>query len=335
MRCAARNGAERVTVPVRWGFLGASRIGRGALAPAVRGAGQVLQAIAARDLSRAQAFADDFGFARAYGDYASLLADGEVDAVYIALPNDQHLPWTLRALAAGKHVLCEKPLALTAGEVAQMQAAERDSGFRVMEAFCHRFHPQFAVARAAIQDRAIGEVLGVQTHFVNVLERPADFRWAAGMGGGALYDLGCYGISLMRSLLNLEPIGVSAVQRLRGEVDERFAAQLDFGGGLAGQVICSFEGVRQQSLTVMGSAGCLVLDWPFSTKGRATTLSMAGVDRVFEPMDPYQAMIEHFADSITGTGEMRFGLEESYRQAVVIDRMFEVARNQGVRTTKG
>ena len=312
--------------PVRWGFLGASRIGRGALAPAILGAGQVLHAIAARDLSRAAAFAADFGFTRAYGDYASLLADGEVDAVYVALPNDQHLPWTLRALAAGKHVLCEKPLALTSGEVALMQRAERDTGFKVMEAFCHRFHPQFAAARDAIRAGAIGEVLGVQTYFVNALDRPADFRWTAGMGGGALYDLGCYGISLMRSLLDREPVGVSGVQKLRGEVDERFAAQLDFGDGIAGQMICSFEGVRQQSLTMMGSTGCLTLDWPFSTKGRATILSLAGTDRVFEPMDPYQAMVEHFADAVLGIGEMRFGLEDSWRQAVVSDRLFEAVR---------
>lgn len=311
---------------VRWGFLGASRIGRGALAPAVLGAGQVLHAVAARDLTRAQAFAADFGFARAYGDYEALLADRDVDAVYIALPNDQHLPWTLRALAAGKHVLCEKPLALTASEVAQMQTAERNSGFRVMEAFCHRFHPQFERARTAIAHSAIGDVLAVQTHFVNVLDRPADFRWAAAMGGGALYDLGCYGISLMRGLLDLEPIGVSGMQRARGNVDERFAAQLDFGGGLAGQLVCSFEGVGQQSLTVMGSTGCLTLNWPFSTKGRATILSVSGSVQMFEPMDPYQAMVEHFADAIAGTGEIRFGLDDSWRQAVVIDRLFKAMR---------
>jgi xylose dehydrogenase (NAD/NADP) len=312
-----------MSAPLKWGFLGASRIGRGALAPAVLGAGQTLHAVAARNLGRAEAFAQDFGFARSYGDYAALLADKDVDAVYIALPNDQHLPWTLRALANGKHVLCEKPLALTAGEVAEMQRAERESGFRVMEAFCHRFHPQFAAAREAIVNGDIGEVLGVQTSFVNVLDRPADFRWAAAMGGGALYDLGCYGVSLMRGLLDREPRAVSGVQRLRGDVDERFAAQLDFGDGIAGQVICSFEGARQQSLTVMGSTGCLTLDWPFSTKGRATLLSVAGANCIFQPMDPYQAMVEHFADAVRGTGMMRFGLEDSFLQAVVIDRLFD------------
>ena len=207
-----------------------------------------------------------------------------------------------------------------------MQQAERESGFRVMEAFCHRFHPQFQAARDAIRQGGIGEVLGLQTHFVNVLDRPADFRWTAGMGGGALYDLGCYGISLMRSLLDREPVGVSGVQRLRGEVDAGFAAQLDFGDGVAGQVICSFEGVRQQSLTVMGRQGCLTLDWPFSAKGRATTLTVAGVARIFEPMDPYRAMVEHFADAVAGTGEMMFGLEDSYCQAGVIERLFETVR---------
>eukprot|EP01037_Dinobryon_pediforme_P005987 gene5987-6059_t len=311
---------------MRWGFLGASRIGRGALAPAVLGAGQVLQAIAARDLTRAEAFAGEFGFARAHGDYAALLGDAEVDAVYVALPNDQHLPWTVRALEAGKHVLCEKPLALTADEVGLMQDAERRTGFLVMEAFCHRFHPQFDAARLAIEGGAIGEVLGMQTHFINGLDRPADFRWQAGMGGGALYDLGCYGVSLMRGLLKREPVSASGVQSLRGSVDARFAAQMDFGGGVAGQVVCALEGGRQQALGVMGTLGALLLDWPFSTKGRETRMVVAGVETVFAAMDPYQAMVAHFADAVSGRCAMRFGLEDSLAQAVVLDTLFGSVR---------
>jgi predicted dehydrogenase len=232
-------------------------------------------------------------------------------------------------LEAGKHVLCEKPLALTADEVMVMQAAERRSGFLVMEAFCHRFHPQFDAARLAIQDGAIGEVLGLQASFINVLDRPADFRWQVGMGGGALYDLGCYGISLMRGLLQREPVSGRGVQLLRGDVDARFAAQLDFGDGIAGQVVCSLEGVRQQSLEVMGVLGGLSMDWPFSTKARATRMVVADKETVFSPMDPYQAMVAHFADAAAGRCEMRFGLADSLAQAMVIDGLFASVRGVG------
>lgn len=314
---------------LRWGFLGASRIGRSALAPAVLAAGHRLCAVGARDVGRAEAFAADFGAARAYGTYEALVEDAGVDAVYIALSNDLHLPWTLRALDAGKHVLCEKPLALTADEVALMQVAEAGSGRLVMEAFCHRFHPQFDRARTLLQDGSIGDLLCAQTHFVGGVDDPGNFRWQAGLGGGALYDLGCYGISFLRGLIGGEPVSVAARRIDRGDVDRFFAATLDFEAGVTAQVFCAFAGERQQGMHLVGSAGSLSLAWPFSTKNRETTLTCGGVAERFAPGDPYVAMVRHFAAAVAGQGAMRFGLADSLAQAQVLDRLFAAAGKPG------
>jgi predicted dehydrogenase len=304
---------------LRWGFLGASRIGRNALAPAVRLAGHRLLACGARDLARAEGF----GAERAYGSYDAVLADQDVDAVYIALPNDAHLPWTLRALDAGKHVLCEKPLALTQAEVLQMQSAERASGRLVMEAFCHRFHPQFERARTLLQDGAIGTPLCAQAHFVGRIDDPDDFRWDRTKGGGALYDLGCYGVSLLRGLVGREPHHLSALQTLRHGVDARFTSQLDFGDGLTAQIHCAFDGARQQGMHIIGSEATLTFDWPFSTKNRETTLRWGDHSESFAPLDPYALMVGQFARAVAGLEPLRFGLDDSLAQARVLDALFE------------
>jgi predicted dehydrogenase len=309
--------------PITWGFLGASRIGRRALAPAVLAAGHRLAAVAARDLGRARDFADAFAAPRAYGSYAELIADPAVDAVYIALTNDQHLPWTLAALRAGKHVLCEKPLALTAIEVAAMQAASAQTGRQVMEAFCHIFHPQFARLRGLLADGAIGQLLGMQASFV--AQMPAgDFRWSPALGGGALYDLGGYCVSLMRMLAG-EAVAVSAVQTMRHGVDATLAGQLRFAGDVLGQFVCSFEGGPAQHLLLQGSAGRILLDWPISTRGRPTTLALNGAVETFAPCDPYVAMVTHFAAAITGAEPWMFPLAASHAQARTLDALFAAA----------
>ncbi len=311
---------------MRWGFLGAARIAHKALAPAVREAGHELTAVAARDLARAEAF----GAKRAYGDYASLIADPGIDAIYIALTNDQHLPWTLAALAAGKHVLCEKPLALNAAEVAQMQQAEAASGKRVMEAFCHIFAPQYDRLQTLLAQGAIGRLLGLQASFTARMA-PEDFRWHREMGGGALFDLGCYCVSLMR-LLAGEPDTVSATQVQSRGVDATLAGQLHFASGATGQFLCSFEADLAQHMLLRGTEGSIALDWPISTKGRTTTLTLNGVPETFPPFDPYVAMVTHFAEG----GPFRFPLSASLAQARTLDALFAAAATgQTVRLPHG
>ncbi len=305
--------------PWRWGFLGASRIGRTALAPAISGLpGHTLAAVAARDPARAEAYAAERGFAHAHASYDSLLADPGIDAVYIALANDAHLPWTLRALEAGKPVLCEKPLALNAAEVALMRDAERGAA-RVMEAFCHIHHPQMERARDLIASGALGRVIAIQASFGATIVNPDDFRWHASQGGGALLDLGTYCVSAFRTLLGREPAGAGASRNRCGDVDLETTAQLDFGDGIAAQFTCSFDSVRHQGLQVIGSRDRLFLDWPFSTRNRVASLWLGGERTEFPMIDPYQPMVLDFTRAIETGGPMRHGIDASLRQATALD----------------
>lgn len=318
--------------PLRWGFLGASRIGQRALAPAMRTSGQTLVAVGARDLARAQAYADALGMARAHQGYEALVNDPGIDAVYIGLTNETHLPWTLRALAAGKHVLCEKPLALTAAEVLQMQAASRQSGRLVLEAFCPRFHPQFARAQQLVQSGALGRLHAAQAHFANPCTDPNDFRWTASMGGGALYDLGGYCISHLRSLLGQEPLRATATVLPHGDVDASLSGYLDFGNGLAASLFCSLQAARSQSVSLFGESASLRFSLPFSCKGRPTTLHIDDHTEDFPPTDPYAEMAAHFARAVAGEEKLKWGLEDSLPQARTLDALFASAKTAGPST---
>jgi len=309
-------------VTLRWGFLGASRIGRRALAPAIAAAaGHALHAVGARDAERARAFADEFGAARCYGGYQQVIDDPTLDAIYVALPNDAHLPWTLRALEAGKHVLCEKPLALTADEVRQMQDTERRSGRRAMEGFCHLAHPQVAQARELIADGAIGSIVSMESRYGFALDRADDYRWIARHGGGALYDIGCYCVSIMRALSGRETVRAAAVSTMRGEVDATLTGLLDFGNGIGGQFTCSYVSAYTQQVTVIGSGGVLTLDTPFASKGRTTRLTMGDAREEFSASDPYVAMVDAFGRAVRGEAEMRYDLAWSLRQAEALDAL--------------
>ena len=314
---------------LRWGFLGAARIARSALAPAVLAAGHDIDAVAARDLHRARAFAAEFDIPRAHGSYDALIADPGVDAVYIALTNDAHLPWTLKALAAGKHVLCEKPLALDAAEVAEIRRAEGASGRRVMEAYCHIHHPQAARVREVVASGALGRLVAMHGSHTNPLSDEANFRWSRAMGGGALLDLGCYVLSAMRLFSGLEPVQVSAAASMRGDVDGTLWAGMEFGSGVAAQLLCSFEAARSQHLELLGTGGRLALDWPCSARGRVTTLELNGVAERFAPMDPYVAMVSHFADAVAGRTAMLFPVGASLAQAEAHDALLQAAAAGG------
>jgi len=318
---------------MRWGFLGASKIGASALAPAILEAGHMLHAVGARDIARARTFADRFAAPRAYGSYAELIADPEIDAVYNALTNEAHVPWSIAALQAGKHVLCEKPLALNAAEVGALQSAEQASGRRAMEAFCHVFHPQIARLTEVITAGDIGDLVAIHSWFGgNFTFDPAEFHWIPERGGGALYDLGCYCVSLTRVLAGREPDHIQSSQTLRNGVDATLAGLMQFPGELTASFTCSFDAPRTQQMTILGRRGRVQLDWPFSTKGRATHLDFGDRVESFEPMDPYVAMVAHFARATVGAEPMRYDLGWSLGQARVLDGLRGAAK-QGSRVS--
>lgn len=316
--------------PIRWGFLGASRIGRSALGPAVASAtGHVLHAVAARDADRAREFAGAFDAPRAYGSYEELLADPDVDAVYNALPNDLHLPLTVAALEAGKSVLCEKPLALNAAEVRELRAAEARTGRFVLEAFAYRFHPQFDRVAEILASGEIGEVRAARVAFCFVLDRPQDFRWEPGKGGGALYDVGCYCVNGLRLWLGREPRRVAAVAHDVGGIDATTNGLLDFGDGLAASFHASQESGYHQSLTFVGTRGQFTLHAPFASRLDRAVIDVNGREEVFGPADGYRLMVEHVGRAVRGEEALRWTLDDAEKQARVLDGVFEAARDGG------
>ena len=206
---------------VKWGVIGVAKIATEKVIPAMqRGEVSEIAAIASRDLGKARAAADKLGIPRAYGSYEELLADPEIEAIYNPLPNEGHVPWTLRALAAGKHVLCEKPIALDAEEARPLIDARNRSGKLVAEAFMVRFHPQWRRARELARDGTIGEAQAIQTFFSYRLLDPDNVRNRP-PGGGGLYDIGCYAILTARYIFGAEPTRVVADDRLGPEVQDR------------------------------------------------------------------------------------------------------------------
>ncbi|MBN2205884.1 MAG: Gfo/Idh/MocA family oxidoreductase, partial [Candidatus Aminicenantes bacterium] len=248
-----------MTAKVRWGILGCAGIAERALIPALRASATgELAAIASRDAAKARAWAERFGIPRAHPDYAALLKDGEVDAVYIPLANHLHAPWTLSALKAGKHVLCEKPIALDAREAEAMAAAADRTGRLLMEAFMYRFHPQVERAIALVRAGEIGKVRFVRAAFTFPFDGdPADYRWTPRFGGGALLDVGCYPLSAARLVFGREPVSVCAKARLhpRRRIDMSTAALVEFPDGGLAQCDASFEAQFQSRLEITGSRG--------------------------------------------------------------------------------
>jgi xylose dehydrogenase (NAD/NADP) len=288
---------------LRWGILGAASIADKALIPALQAAdGNRLVAIAARDPERAAALAGRHGIERVHEDYASLLADAELDAVYLPLANNLHREWTLRALEAGKHVLCEKPLALNLPEGEEMAAAARSSGRLLMEAFMYRFHPRMRELVASLRSIRIRHV---SASFGFPMAPSDNYRLRPELGGGALYDTGCYVADVTRCLLG-EPERVEAVIR-SDAVDMSCSVLLGFPGGAQASLYCSFESPEYQELIVVCEDRVLREERPFS--------------RWRDPHDPYRVMVEEFAAAARSGASAPLPIEDSLANLRLLDRI--------------
>lgn len=255
------------SLPLRIGILGAARIVPNALIhPAAKVPGVQVAAIAARDPDRARAFAKRHAIARVHLDYAALVTDPEIDAVYNPLPNSLHAEWTMHALAAGKHVLCEKPLASNAPEAQQMAEAAQTSGCVLMEAFHYRYHPLMARMLEIVSSGELGAVHHIEAHMASPLRRWNDIRYSYDLAGGATMDMGCYTIHLVRTLAGAEPQVVSAQAKLRRpNVDRAMNADLRFADGRTARIVCSLWSSTVLSLQarVQGERGDLHVINPF------------------------------------------------------------------------
>lgn len=311
---------------VRWGILGCAAIAEKAFIPAIKKSRNAeLLAIASRDINKARAWAGKFGIPEAYGSYEKLLEDPAVEAVYNPLPNHLHFPLTVAALEAGKHVLCEKPLALNSVEAGHMFYKAERRGRLMMEAFMYRFHPRLIKAKELVDSGLIGIPRLIRASFNFIFERePENYRWYPEYGGGALYDVGCYTINAARLFFSAEPEEILA----RAHLDEKTGIDLTtsllciFPGSRHALLTCSFELPFESRLEVCGPNGRIILDRAFSAKHFETEIQIIRSDRTetikFPPADQFQLMIEHFSDCILGRSQPLIDLKDSTGNMMVI-----------------
>ena len=311
---------------MRLGLLSTARINEKLAAGAQLVDEVELSAIASRDLARAQAQAAELGIERAHGSYEELLADPEVDAVYISLPNSLHVEWSIRALEAGKHVLCEKPMARSVEQVERAFDAAESAGRVLAEAFMWRHHPQ--ARRLAELVPRVGELRLVRAAFSFPLADEGDVRLSASLEGGALMDVGCYCVSGLR-LIAGEPVQVSGEQVTGGDgVDVRFAATLRFGGDLLGHFDCGIDMTDRAELEVVGAEGSLVLGDPWHSREPVIEVRAAdgSVEEVRAESDnPYACELRDLAAAVSGEREPLLGRADAVGQARTIEALYESA----------
>jgi D-xylose 1-dehydrogenase (NADP+, D-xylono-1,5-lactone-forming) len=312
---------------VRWGIISTALINRLVIPPAQASEKVDLIAVASRDQARGEEYAREWGIERAYGSYEALLEDPDVEAVYISLPNSMHCEWSIRALEAGKHVLCEKPMARREAEVAEaFDVAERE-GLHLTEAFMYRHNPQTRKAVELVQDGAIGDLRAVRAAFSFSLDDPQNVRLRADVEGGGLMDVGCYCVSGCR-LFAGEPAHVHGEQVVGPTgVDIVFAATMRFANDVVGEFDCGLSLPSRDELEVMGSAGSLFLDDPWHARQPVIELRRDdGVERLeLERTDSYGLELENLSDAIRGRAEPLLGRDDALGQARTIEALYRSA----------
>jgi predicted dehydrogenase len=314
-------------VSTNWGVISTANINRLVLAGARESDRVDVVAVASRDQARAEAYAREHGIERAHGSYEALLADPDVDAVYISLPNSLHVEWSVRALEAGKHVLCEKPLDRRPEEVERAFDAAERAGRLLAEAFMYRHNPQTAKARELVAGGAIGTLRLVRAAFSFSLDEPENVRLAADLDGGALMDVGCYCVSGSR-LHAGEPETVYGRQVTGPSgVDVLFAATMSFPGDVVAQFDCGFVLPDRDELELIGDEGSLFLDDPWHARRPLIEVRRDdGVEEIaLEPVDSYRLELENLSDAIEGRTEPLLGRADAVGQARVIEALYASA----------
>jgi xylose dehydrogenase (NAD/NADP) len=316
------------SVSVRFGILSTALINQSVLRAARASEEVEVVAVASRNRDRATAYAREHGIARAHGAYDALLADPEVDVVYISLPNSLHIPWTMRALEAGKHVLCEKPLARSAADVeTAFDLAERN-GLVLMEAFMYRHHPKMRRLRELVEGGAIGRLTLVRSTFSFWLRDETNVRMFPELEGGALMDIGCYCVSGSR-LLAGEPERVLGEQvSAASGIDLALYGTMRFPGDVVAQFDCSFAAPVKQRLEAVGDEGALATDAPWRADwgGEMTLTRGEQVERIELPeTDSYRLQLENMAVAVRGDGEPLLGRADAVGQARAIEALYRSA----------
>jgi predicted dehydrogenase len=302
---------------VKWGIISTADINRVVIPPAKESPKVDLVAVASRDQARADAYAQEWGIPKAYGSYEALLADPDIEAVYISLPNNMHCEWSVKALEAGKHVLCEKPLSRHPAEVVEAFDTAERTGRLLSEAFMYRHNPQTKRLKELVDEGAIGELRLIRSAFSYGLYDEDNIRLRTDVEGGALMDVGCYCISGSR-LLGGEPETASGEAWFGPSgTDWVFGGTLRFPHDVIALFDCGTAMPERDELEAVGSEGSLFLDDPWHCKAPGIELRRDdGVQRIeIERVDSYRLELENLSDAIRGEGELLLGREDALGQA--------------------
>lgn len=316
----------------RWGILSTANIGIRKVIPAIQKANNCeVVAISSRSLENAGKAAAELGIAKAYSSYEALLADPDIDIIYNPLPNHLHVPFTIKALQAGKHVLCEKPIALNSNEAQTLIEATRNyPHLKVMEAFMYRFHPQWIKVKQLVDNGAIGEVKTIHSHFSFLNNDPQNTRNIIEIGGGALLDIGCYCISFPRFIFGKEPERViSLIDRdPLMKIDRLSSAMLDFANEHTATFTSSIQLMYGQWAAIMGTSGRIDVDIPVNAPNdrptKITLVTHEGSEEIlFEAIDQYTLQAEEFANAVINNRPVPTPLSDALGNMRVIDALFE------------
>ncbi|MCR2806450.1 Gfo/Idh/MocA family protein [Paenibacillus soyae] len=323
---------------LKWGILGYAAIAKRAVIPGIQGSDRnEIAAIASRDLDKAKAAAEAHGIATAYGSYEELLADESIEAVYIPLPNHLHKEWTIRAAEAGKHVLCEKPIALNAAEAAEMEEACAKAGVVLLEAFMYRCHPRYDMIREVIRSGEIGQLRGIRSAFTfNNAGAAQNVRFRKDWGGGSIYDVGCYPINAARLLMGQEPEAVT-VQAIfspdHDDVDMMASGLLEFEAGVSLTFDCGMWAAFRNPLEVLGTDGIIEVPSAFITpapgSGNFFVQTKEGRREVEVPdVNAYTLQADQMYRAVRGEEALPYGPNDAINNMKVIDACLQSARDK-------
>lgn len=314
---------------IKIGVLSTAKIAREKVIPAIQKARNCeVAAIASRNLEKAKETAVDLGIQKAYSSYEELLADPDIDAVYIPLPNHLHVQWSIRSLEAGKHVLCEKPVGMNAADAHKLLAeSKKYPHLKVLEAFMYRYHPRWKRTVELVRAGKIGDIKAVHSFFSYYNDDPENYRNSAEMGGGGLMDVGCYSISVARLIFGRKPIFATGVSEMDPDfnIDRLTSGLMDFETGTS-VFTCSTQCYKDQYVKILGTKGKIELDWPFNPDFTKPTLLKTVIDDIeiteeFEPCDHFTHQAEAFANCILNDEPVPLPLEDSIENMKVIDQV--------------
>ncbi len=329
---------------LRWGVLGTARINRKVI-PALQASknGEVV-GVASRDAARAREQTEKHSLPEAFGSYEALLASPDVSAVYIPLPNTMHREWAVKSLEAGKHVLCEKPLAVTAAECKEIGRVADERGLKVLEGFMYRFHPRFEKLQELMAEGVVGEPKFIRVAHSFAAEGEGNIRWFSALGGGALLDTGCYCVNVSRMLVGEEPVKVSAFATYvdaadEGRVDTSIAGLMRFPGGATALFDCGVNLERRNLLEVTGTEGRLYLDNPFSLIDEDSVIEEYhfGNDTVTHEVkgqNHFVRMAEHFAESVLNGTPLRYSVTDAANNLRALEALARAAARAETEATR-